>query len=165
MDATILSQLMDAHGPGLVLYARQICPAPEDVVQEAFVKLASQAKLPDHPLRWLYTVVRHRALSVARAESRRHRHERTAASWRQPVFERSSPNALEGEEVARALEQLPLSLREMIVAHIWGGLTFEDIAALAGCSSSTAHRRYQEGLAILRERLEEVCPIPENKKS
>ena len=39
-----------------------------------------------------------------------------------------------------------------IVAHLWGALTFEQIAELAGCSSSTAHRRYLAGLSALRER-------------
>jgi RNA polymerase sigma-70 factor (ECF subfamily) len=49
---------------------------------------------------------------------------------------------------------LPLELREVIVARLWGGLTFEAVAALAGTSVPTAHRRYQAGLAQLRERLE-----------
>jgi RNA polymerase sigma-70 factor (ECF subfamily) len=52
------------------------------------------------------------------------------------------------------LAELPLQLREVIVARLWGGLTFEDIARLAGCSLPTAHRRYQTGLTQLRERLE-----------
>ena len=42
----------------------------------------------------------------------------------------------------------------MIVARLWGGLTFEEVGRLAGCSPPTAHRRYQAGLAELRERLE-----------
>jgi RNA polymerase sigma-70 factor (ECF subfamily) len=53
---------------------------------------------------------------------------------------------------------LPLDEREVIVAHLWGGLTFEQIAAVAGCSSSTAHRRYAAGLSALRERLHVPCP-------
>ena len=35
--------------------------------------------------------------------------------------------------------------REAIVARLWGGLTFEEIARLQGCSLTTAHRRYQSG--------------------
>src|SRR5437773_1965365 len=45
-----------------------------------------------------------------------------------------------------------------VVAHLWGGLTFEEVAQLAGCSSSTAHRWYLAGLAALRERLGVACP-------
>jgi RNA polymerase sigma-70 factor (ECF subfamily) len=45
------------------------------------------------------------------------------------------------------------------VAHVWGGLTFEQVATLAGCSTSMAYRRYAEGLAALRERMGGVpCP-------
>jgi RNA polymerase sigma-70 factor (ECF subfamily) len=51
---------------------------------------------------------------------------------------------------------LPLEQREVVVARIWGGLTFEEVARLAGCSLPTAQRRYQAGLAVLRERLD--CP-------
>ena len=44
--------------------------------------------------------------------------------------------------------------REAIVARLWGGLTFEEVARLQGCSLTTAHRRYQAGLARLHARLE-----------
>src|SRR5262249_25427490 len=57
-------------------------------------------------------------------------------------------------EATRLLADLPLEQREVVVARIWGGLTFEDVARLAGCSLPTAHRRYQAALAALRERLE-----------
>jgi RNA polymerase sigma-70 factor (ECF subfamily) len=40
---------------------------------------------------------------------------------------------------------------------LWGGLTFEEVAEIAGCSSSTAHRRYRAGLAHLRETLGDPC--------
>ena len=47
-----------------------------------------------------------------------------------------------------------LELREVIVARLWGGLTFEEIAQLVGCSLPTAHRRYHVGLTELRERMD-----------
>jgi DNA-directed RNA polymerase specialized sigma24 family protein len=61
-------------------------------------------------------------------------------------------------EVAAALGDLPLSQRESIVAHLWGGLTFEQIADVTGTSASTAHRQYQAGILELRERLGAACP-------
>src|SRR5262249_25672525 len=67
---------------------------------------------------------------------------------------------LDADEVTRRLAELPLELREVIVARLWGGLTFEAVAALAGCSVPTAHRRYQAGLAQLRERLQGRWPRP-----
>jgi RNA polymerase sigma-70 factor (ECF subfamily) len=53
---------------------------------------------------------------------------------------------------------LPLEQREVIVAHLWGGLTFEEIAGLCHCSTTTAHRRYVAGLTELRTRLNVSCP-------
>ena len=68
-------------------------------------------------------------------------------------FASSSGGALDAEAAAAALKALAPEQGEMIVAHLWGGLTFEEIGDVMGCSSSTAHRRYIEGLSGLRERL------------
>jgi RNA polymerase sigma-70 factor (ECF subfamily) len=153
-----LTELVDRHAAALVLYARQWCAAPEDVVQEAFVKLASQRRWPEQTLAWLYRVVRNGAISAARAAQRRHRHEQSAARPDVCWFQPAAASPLEEEEVTQALKTLPLEQREIIVAHLWGGLTFEQIAAVTGCAASTAHRRYQTGLQTLRERLQIPCP-------
>jgi RNA polymerase sigma-70 factor (ECF subfamily) len=151
-----LGRLVDDHAAALVLYARQWCAAAEDVVQEAFVKLAAQPRPPDNAAAWLHRVVRNGALSAARAERRRRRHESAAAAptWFVPTEEAG----LDGEVVSAALRALPPELHEPLVAHLWGGLTFEQVGALAGVSSSTAHRRYLAALSALRERLRVPCP-------
>ncbi|MGL4551583.1 MAG: RNA polymerase sigma factor [Gemmataceae bacterium] len=148
MDARHLGEWLDRLGPALVLYARQWCSAPEDAVQEAFVRLAAAS--PANVPAWLHRVVRNAALSAGRAERRRRRHETAAA---RPAFRPSDD--LDAEAVGQALEGLPADLREPLVAHLWGGLTFADIAALVGTSPATAHRRYAEALDLLRERLGE----------
>jgi RNA polymerase sigma-70 factor (ECF subfamily) len=149
---------MDEHAAALVLYARQWCAAPEDVVQEAFVKLATQAMPPQHPAAWLYRVVRNGAISAARAEKRRRRHEGIAAA-RAPAWFRAPDGArLDAQTATAALHDLPAEQRETIIAHLWGGLTFEQIGALTDNSSSTAHRWYTAGLSALREKLEAPCP-------
>lgn len=155
MEPETLAQLVDQHAAALVLYARQWCAAAEDVVQDALIKLAGQRPVPRNVNGWLYHVVRNAAISAGRAEARRRKHEARAArtrNWFHP-----SEITLDTEEVTRALVNVPLELREIIIAHVWGGLTFEEIAAVAGCSSSTAHRRYLSGLAHLRERLGVAC--------
>ena len=48
--------------------------------------------------------------------------------------------------------------REVIVAHHWGGLSFEQIALVVGCSASTAFRRYTAGVEDLRKQLGVKCP-------
>jgi RNA polymerase sigma-70 factor (ECF subfamily) len=153
MGPDVLGKLVDDHAAALVLYARQWCGTPEDVVQEAFVKLSLQGTPPDNPLAWLYRVVRNAAVSAARSAKRRRRHEAQAAARAATWFEPSPSAALDGRAASAALQGLPLEQREAIVAHLWGGLTFHEIAELAGCSGSTAHRWYVAGLTALRERL------------
>ena len=155
----LLAKLLDEHGPPLVLYARQWCNAPEDVVQEAFLQLIRQKKPPDRVVPWLYRVVRNRAISVSRSQSRRQRYESAAAYRAEPWFLPVEDDCLDAAAASRALEELPLELRETIVARLWGGLSFDEIAELTETSISTAHRRYQAGLAALRARLENPCPL------
>jgi RNA polymerase sigma-70 factor (ECF subfamily) len=158
MGPELLGQLVDQHAAALVLYARQWCAAPEDVVQEALLKLVAQPTPPDRAVPWLYRVVRNAAISTGRAAKRRQRHERAAAAQQAAWFVASEGSGLDSEAATTALKGLPLEQREVIVAHLWGGLTFEQIAELTGTSSSTAHRWYGEGLSALRERLSVPCP-------
>ena len=157
MNAEMLGQLLDRHESALALYARQWCHIAEDVVQEAFVQLLKQKTVPNDPAAWLFRVVRNQAISAARSNRRRSERESRFARERPDWFEDASASDLDANEVAGALDRLPIETREIIVAHLWGGLTFEQIAEISGGSSSTAHRRYAEGLATLRERLGYEC--------
>ena len=158
MGPHLLAKVIDAHAAALTLYARQWCRAPEDVVQEAFVKLAAVGTLPDNVVGWLYRVVRNAAISAGRAARRRQRHETEAASRRPDWFVPNDGIGLDARSAAAALDALPDEQRETIVAHLWGGLTFEQIGELTGVSSSTAHRRYLAALEALRRRLRVSCP-------
>jgi RNA polymerase sigma-70 factor (ECF subfamily) len=148
----ILGALYRQHAPALRLYARQWPGCADDVVQDAFVRLAQQSTLPERVLPWLYRVVRNGALAAARADARRRKREGTVGR-REPWFA-AADEQLDAREATRLLAEVPLERREVIVARLWGGLTFEEIAELVGCSLPTAHRRYQAGLAELKERLE-----------
>ena len=152
IDAERLGELIDRHGPALVLFARQWCRDAEDVVQVALVRLAGERPPPERPIAWLFRVVRNGAISAGRSESRRRRREIAVARER-PWFSPAENRALDAEAVASALAALPVEQREVIVAHLWGELTFDEIAELSGQSKSAAHRHYQTGLAALRERL------------
>ena len=149
----LLGQLWDRHAAALELFARQRCRTPEDMVQQAFVQLATQRAVPDQIVAWLYRVVRNGALSAARAEGRRRRHETVAAEMAEPRLTAPEGSRLDAATAGAALAELPLEEREVIVAHLWGGLTFQEIAAVSDMSSATAHRRYVSGLQTLREKL------------
>jgi RNA polymerase sigma factor (sigma-70 family) len=154
----LLADLLDRLGAALQLYARQWCSGPDDVVQEAFVELAGLEDWPASPQAWLFRVARNRAISQVRASQARQRHEGAAAAKSREWFDRHVRLHDELEQAAEALASLPLELREVVVAHFWGGLTFSEIGELTGTSSSTAHRRYEAALLMLRERMEVPCP-------
>ncbi len=165
MGPQLLGRLLDEHAAALVLFARQWCDVPEDVVQEAFVKLAAQRQPPDCVTAWLYRVVRNGALTAARAARRRRRREGEAAGRAAAWFLPAEGARLDGETAAAALQGLPPEEREVVVAHLWGGLSFDQIGTLTGTSSSTAHRRYLAALSALRQRLKVSCPANTMKPS
>lgn len=163
----LLGRLYDLHSAALVLYARQLCDpvASEDVVHEAFLALARQRKAPLHPSAWLFRTVRNAAISANRGTSRRRRRE-TRSATPEAWFD-SSDERLDAQNAAHALAQLDEETREIIVSRLWGGLSFEDVASLRGCSLATAHRRYHEGIARLQARLEPswpTQPLAKNQK-
>ncbi|MGC1274615.1 MAG: sigma-70 family RNA polymerase sigma factor [Planctomycetaceae bacterium] len=152
MNPERLAELLDRHAGALALYAARWTAAPDDVVQEAFVRLVGADPPPDRPVAWLYRVVRNLALSARRSDSRRRRREAVTAR-----LEIDTADGWTAAEVGDALEQLDDDTREIVVAHVWGGLSFAEIAELAELSASAAHRRYQAGLATLRTALDQPC--------
>jgi RNA polymerase sigma-70 factor (ECF subfamily) len=154
-----LARLVDRHGAPLVLYARQWCHAPEDVVQEAFLKLMDQRSPPRAVVPWLYRVVRNGALDAGKLDRRRQRRE-SAAARPERWFVEHEVEGLDAGAAVAALQRLPLEQREVIVARLWGGLSFEEIAEVAGCSASTAFRRFGAGIEALRRELGAACPNP-----
>jgi RNA polymerase sigma factor (sigma-70 family) len=164
LTAQLLAELLDRHGPALKLYARGWCVASDDVVQQALIELAASPQLPVNPAAWLFAVVRRRAISQARFDRRRQQHEAAAASqW----FQRSQHHQADVETAALALTELPLTEREIVIAHLWGRLTFAEIAPLVGISSSTAQRRFEAAIQRLREKLNPqaiALPCPNNEK-
>jgi RNA polymerase sigma-70 factor (ECF subfamily) len=150
-----LGRLYREHAPALRLYVRQWPQGDEDLVQDAFVKLAQQSSAPEWVLPWLYRVVRNAALAAGRGEARRRRRQDRASVVE--AWFATTEDQIDGREATRLLAELPLEQREVIVARLWGGLSFEEVARLTLCSLPTAHRRYQAGLAALRERFEGPC--------
>jgi RNA polymerase sigma-70 factor (ECF subfamily) len=150
-----LGRLYRQHAPALRLFARQWPGYGDDLVQDAFVALARQQAPPEQVVPWLYQVVRNGATASGRSAARRRRRE-GAASAPEAWFA-TTDDRLDAADAARALADLPLENREVIVARLWGGLTFDEVARMVGCSLPTAHRRYHAGLEELRMRLNAPC--------
>jgi RNA polymerase sigma-70 factor (ECF subfamily) len=149
----LLGRLFDRHSAALELYARQFCDCPEDVVQEAFIELSRLGEVPNDSAAWLFIVVRNKAFSALRNAKRRKGHEKASAANRHSWFKPSHGDRIDAETAKTILEKLPREERETVIARLWGGLTFQQIAQLTGVTDSTAFRRYESALNALREKM------------
>lgn len=160
-----LGALIDRHAAALELYASKWCNCPDDVVQEVLIQLAEHGQRPENTVAWLYGAVRYRAMNAGRAHRRRRHHEAQAGRGR-PVFLLAPPGeTLEAKEVAAAVDSLPVEEHEVVVARLWGQLSFREIGDVTGSSESTAHRRYETALVRLREKVSSKCENPNEKTS
>jgi RNA polymerase sigma-70 factor (ECF subfamily) len=149
LNAQRLQELIDHHGPALALYVQRWCRGVEDAVQEAFIQLARQDPPPQIPVAWLYLAARRRAMNQARSEQRRARHQRLAGQHREVSYLPPGEGPGEQLDVPALLDQLPDLEREIVIARIWGELSFAQIAELVHQPLSTVHRRYQKALTEL----------------
>lgn len=164
VNAAWIASLLDEHSAALELFASQWTDAPEDCVQLAIFELTKQPAPPRNSAAWLFHVVRQRAISANRSAVRRRRHEAFAARLVRVATDHHE-TLFDAEELAIALDLLDDEIREVVVARVWGGLRFVEIAEMLNTSTATAFRRFEAGLKTLRERLERLCektppPIP-----
>ena len=154
LEAAKLAELIEGQAASLRLWIRSRCASPEDVVQEAFCRLAVQDPTPNNPVAWLYRVCRNLAEKQRLGDSRRRRREEIRA---QAVTTPTQRDSLELAEAVAAMEQLDAELREVLIARIWGQLSLEEVGRLCGISTATAFRRYQAALETLRSMLNSSC--------
>lgn len=156
ISAEQLTALIDRHAVPLRIWAGRRCSAAEDIVQETFCRLAVLKQQPDNPAAWLYRVVRNLAESDRLSSERRIAREAAVAPTEQ--FLPYPEENIQKDEAVKAVWELEETLREVITARIWGGLTFEEIGLLCDISTATASRRFREALEQLRTKLESPCP-------
>jgi RNA polymerase sigma factor (sigma-70 family) len=152
-----MAAIVDAHADALLLFARQWSDATAaDVVQEAFLQLVRRVQANDPPknvVAWLYRVVRNELITQYHASQRARAREERVAAERPEWFEPALDTRLDAMRAAELLHTLPVEQRETVVARIWGGLSFDEIADLTRTSRSTAHRRYLTAIETLRQGL------------
>ncbi|MGL4941874.1 MAG: sigma-70 family RNA polymerase sigma factor [Thermoguttaceae bacterium] len=152
MDRVELERLFCDLAPGLLLFAKQwgVCDA-EDIVQDAMAKLAQQNIPPNFPKAWLYRAVRNAIIDRSRRAKLAVKIE-TTESWFDSVPEeqqRTPP--FDDIELTAALAQLEATQREIVVAKIWGDMTFREIAELLGRPNSSIHDDYKSAIKKLKQ--------------
>lgn len=152
------------HGPGLLLYARQLVPAAiaEDAVQEAFVRFWKKRATVREPLAYVVTALRSTCHDLRRHAQRSVHRESDYADHAPPWFTecQAAANLIAAErarQIQTALQTLPEAQRELLVLKLWNDLTFAQIAATLDLSPNTAASRYRYALQALRPLLQPLA--------
>lgn len=153
------------HARGLLGAGR----AHEDVVQEAFLKLAEAP--PELPARcrgdaaaeraqlgaWLHTVTRNLCMDTLRADRRRQDRESDVAPPPEAAREDGGLAAAEARDtraaVRRSLDRLPQDQREVLVLRLLEDRSYADIAGITGRKIGTVGWLISVGLKALSREL------------
>lgn len=121
----------------------------EDVTQECFLLLVrSGGDVRTSLGGWLHRAATSRSLDRIRSEARRRAREQAYSEATAQAAE-ATWDDIQGH-VDAAINQLPESTRDMIVAHFLGRKTHEEIAAELGMNRRTVSLRIQRGLESIR---------------
>ncbi len=143
-----VQSLYQQHGPGLLLYACSLLGrkhAAEDVLQQVFMKLLEQKTIPEEPRPYLFRAVHNVALNLVRSESKQ-----VELADIEPWFEAPRLDHAARVTLTTELMRIPEEQRQVLVLHIWGGLSFDEIASMLAISANTAASRYRYALQKLR---------------
>jgi RNA polymerase sigma-70 factor (ECF subfamily) len=141
------------HGAALLLFASAITgerSRDQDAVHQVFLRLIANGDLSraQDKKAYLFACIRNAVLNERKFQDRHEPLEMDAA-WFSPPH-----RDIAGERnLRRALVTLPEDQREIVVLHIWGDLTFSQIADLLSINSNTAASRYRYALGKLRDEM------------
>jgi RNA polymerase sigma factor (sigma-70 family) len=151
-----LADMFGEHSQRLFTCALAVtgsCEQAEDAVQEAFYRLFRLRKEPRHLKAYVFRSVRNAALD------QRKRNSSFDLELSPAIFDSSdepSDRAVASEltlKVDQAMAQLSADERETIVSHLYGDLTFREIAEMRGASNNTVSSWYRRGIEKLRRQI------------
>jgi RNA polymerase sigma-70 factor, ECF subfamily len=148
LQADEVQSLYQQHGPGLLLYACSLLGrkhAAEDVLQQVFMKLLEQNTIPEEPKPYLFRAVHNVALNSIRNENKQ-----VDLADIEPWFEAPQQDHAARVTLTTELMLIPQEQRHVLVLHLWGGLSFDEIATMLVISPNTAASRYRYALQKLR---------------
>ncbi len=150
-QATEIELLYRKHSPALLLFAVAIAgekSRAQDAVHQVFLKMIESGMLTRavDTKAYLFASVRNALLNDAKVRQRNVPLGDEAVCFNPPDRDYAAELSLR-----RALAALPEDQREVTILHIWGELTFSQIAEVLEISSNTAASRYRYALVKLRE--------------
>ena len=156
-----IERLYDEHAQALFVFLLNLTrdeADTRDLLQEIFVKLVRDVPLLSRVREqraFLIRLAHNAAIDLMRRRGTRERtKENFAVEMTSPFAPTRDPDEqVFRNELAEAIGELPTDQRAVVHLKLWGGLTFEEIAAALEVSSNTAASRYRYGLDKLRSRL------------
>ena len=152
--------LYDEHAQALFAFLLNLTrdeADTRDLLQEIFVKLAREPKLLDgvrEERAFLIRLAHNTAIDLMRRRGTRERTKENFAEILSPFAAAvDHDEATFRQELSAALAELPPEQRAVTHLKLWGGLTFEEIAAALEIPPNTAASRYRYALDKLRDRL------------
>ncbi len=127
----------------------------EDAIHEAFCRLIRRERKPRDLKVYVFRAVRNAALDQVRGKRP------STVGGDESIFEEevAARDRVASDEMKTEIEHALLSLaereRETIVQHVYGELTFREIARIRGVPVGTAAAWYYKGLKTLESRLRE----------
>lgn len=144
-----VQRLYEEHGRVLLAYACSFVRSAaegEDIVHHVFTRLLhGDIVVTGLPLAYLCRAIRNTALNQRRSWQREAALDEEGRWLEAPPGMEESALAIE-----RGMRALPEDQREVVVLHVWGGLTFAEIAEMLSISANTAASRYRYALGKLR---------------
>ncbi len=150
-NVTEIELLYRQHGAALLLFALTITGErshAQDAVHQVFLKLFEHGDLR-HVLdvkAYLFACVRNAALNDVKIRQRD-----IALDHKSAWFDPPNRDYVGEQNLRRAVGTLPDEQRQITIMHVWGELTFSQIADVLDISLNTAASRYRYALAKLRE--------------
>ena len=131
----------------------------ESLAQEAFLRVLQKADRYEYPKRfstWFYTIARNLATDFLKKKRAVVPDDFQSLSEAVlgpavPPAEQQVASGEELDQLARALADLPIPYREVVVLRALQQLSYREIAHIVGCPESTARSRMDYGLEYLRK--------------
>jgi RNA polymerase sigma-70 factor (ECF subfamily) len=125
--------------------------AAEDVAQDTFLKLAQGAQINRSLAAWLHRVATNQSRDLIKTNARRRTREHTWSKTRPttttPIWDDIR------EHLDAAIDDLPESLRAVVIGHFLENKTHDELAQSLGLTRSAVSKRSARGIDQLRESL------------
>jgi len=131
----------------------------ESLAQETFLRVLQKADRYEYPKRfstWFYTIARNLATDFLKKKRAVVPDDFQGLSESvlgpaQPEAEELTASREELGQLVVALQELPVTYREVVVLRALQEMSYREIAAIVGCPESTARSRMDYGLDYLRK--------------